>query len=74
MTRDAWRPVVDGALRVRVLYNPVSMLVLRLGATLLVPFERDRYIYRDTQGEEVLLFEPEPVGGLVEVGLGVLLG
>jgi hypothetical protein len=72
-THRAWRPIVDGAARVRLLWNPWRSLVLRVGATLAVPFLRDSFLFVDEGGQRQLLFEPFPVNAAFEIGLGIII-
>lgn len=68
-----WRPVVNAAIRARLLWNPWRFLVLRVGVTLVVPFIRDRFLFADEQGQRLVLFEPFPVSVAFEFGFGFII-
>lgn len=72
-THRRWRPLVNAAMRGRLLWNPWSSLVLRAGVTLVVPFIRDRFLFTDEQRQQLELFEPFPVSVTFEIGLGFII-
>jgi hypothetical protein len=72
-THRTWRPLVDPAARVRVLWAVWRSLVLRAGVTLTVPTIRDRFVFEGADGQLHEIFDPWPVGVAFEVGLGVIM-
>jgi hypothetical protein len=65
--------VLDVSLEARARRRIVGPLVIAGGAALVVPTRRDRFYYRDAQGVERDVFQMTPVGGVIDLGLGLEL-
>jgi hypothetical protein len=67
------RAVAQVAGRVRAIVWIWGPFLAQASATLVVPLRRDRFVYADASGGVHPIFEPAPVGGMIDLGAGIRL-
>jgi hypothetical protein len=67
------RPVVDAMLEMQVIRRLVGPLAATAGLGLAVPFVRDRYNFVESSGTRRTVFDPLPVAGILQIGVGAEL-
>jgi hypothetical protein len=70
--RDRSQVGVELGAELRGALRLTRALRLELGTGLAAPLERDRYVYRDRDGDVVGLFRPAPVAWTTDLGFGVI--
>lgn len=69
-SRDVSEWVLSGEVALRFSWRVVGPIALHLGAALVVPISRPLFEARTLDGRSRTLFEPAPVGGGFDAGLG----